>query len=57
MQEGFPMAFTDKKLCDSNLGKSTNEKEMMVILHEVETWRPNLIGRCFQIKIYHHNVK
>jgi hypothetical protein len=38
MQEGHPLAFTSKQLCDHNLGKSTYEKEMMAILHAVETW-------------------
>jgi hypothetical protein len=47
MQEGCPLAFTSKQLCDCNLGKSTYEKEMMAILHVVETWCPYLIGRCF----------
>ena len=36
MQEGRPLPFTNKKLCDINLGKSTYEKEMMAILHVVE---------------------
>ena len=38
MKEGNPfLAFTIKQLCDCNLGKSTNEKEMMDILLVVET--------------------
>ena len=36
-QEGRPLAFTSKQLCDRNLGKSTYEKEMMAILHAVDT--------------------
>lgn len=46
-QEGHPLTFTSKQLCDKNLGKSTYGKEMMAILHVVETWRPYLIGRRF----------
>jgi hypothetical protein len=57
MQEGCPLAFTSKQLCDHNLGKSTYEKEMMAILHAVETWCPYLIGRHFQIKTNHHSLK
>jgi hypothetical protein len=45
MQEGYPLAFTSKQLCDRNLGKSTYEKEMMVILHAIDIWGPYLIGR------------
>ena len=36
-QEGWSLTFTGKQLCDCNLGKSTYEKEMMAILHAVET--------------------
>jgi hypothetical protein len=55
MQEGCPLAFTSEKLCDCNLEKPTYEKEMMAILHGVETWCPYLIGKHFQIKTGHHN--
>lgn len=37
MQEGRPLDFTSKQLCDHRLGKSTYEKEMMAILHVVDT--------------------
>jgi hypothetical protein len=56
-QEGRPISFTRKKLCDQNLGKSTYEKEMMAILHVVETWRPYLLGHHFQIRTNHHSLK
>ena len=57
MQEQRPLLFTSKQLCDHNLGKSTYEKKMMAILHAMETWRPYLIGRCFQIKTNHRSLK
>jgi hypothetical protein len=57
MQEGWPLAFTNKQLCDCNLGKSIDEKEMMAIIHVVKTWHPYLIGMCFHIKIDHHSLK
>lgn len=41
-QEGRPLTFTSKQLCDRNLGKSTYEKEIMVIFHAVDTWQPPL---------------
>ena len=44
MQEGRPLAFTSQQLSGKNLGQSTYEKEMMAILHAVETWRPYLLG-------------
>jgi hypothetical protein len=33
MQEGQPLAFTNKKLSERNLGKPIYEKEMLAILH------------------------
>jgi hypothetical protein len=56
-QEGSPISFTRKKLCDHNLEKYTYEKEMMTILHVVETWKPHFLGHHFQIKIDHHSLK
>ena len=37
MQEAWPLAFTSQQLSGKNLGQSTYEKEMMAILHAVET--------------------
>ena len=44
MHEGRPLAFTSQQLSGTNLGQSTYEKEMMAILHVVDTWRPYLLG-------------
>lgn len=49
MQEGRPLVFTNQEIHGTNLGQSTYEKEMMAILHAVDTWRPYLLGRNFQI--------
>jgi hypothetical protein len=57
MQEGRPLTFTNKKLFERNLGKSTYEKEMLAILHAVDLWRPYLLGQHFQIKTYHQSLK
>lgn len=57
MQEGRPLAFTSQQLSGRNLGQSTYEKEMMAILHAVETWRPYFLGRRFQIRTDHHSLK
>jgi len=37
MQEGRPLAFTSQQLSGRNMGQSTYEKEMMAILHVVDT--------------------
>ena len=57
MQEGRPLAFTSQQLSGKNLGQSTYEKEMLAILHAVESWRPYLLGRRFQIRTDHHSLK
>ena len=36
-QDGRPLAFTNKQVCDRNLGKFTYDKEMMSILPVVDT--------------------
>jgi hypothetical protein len=57
MQEGQPLAFTNKQLSERNLGKSIYEKEMLAILHVVDLWLPYLLGKCFQIKTDHQSLK
>ena len=57
MQEGRPLGFTRQQLSGRNLGQYTYEKEMMAILHVVETWQPYLLGRHFQIRTHHHSLK
>jgi hypothetical protein len=56
-QEGRPLAFTNKQLFERNLGKSIYEKEMLVIMHVVDLWRPYLLGQQFQIKTNHQSLK
>jgi hypothetical protein len=56
-QQGRPLAFTSKQLCDRHLGKYTYEKEMMAILHAVDTWRPYLLEHHFKIKSNHHSLR
>jgi hypothetical protein len=57
MQEGQPLAFTNKKLSKRNLGKSIYEKKMLVILHVIDLWCPYLLGQHFQIKTDHQSLK
>jgi hypothetical protein len=57
MKEGRPLAFTNKKLSERNLGKSIYEKEMLTIFHVVDLRHPYLLLQCFQIKIYHQSLK
>jgi hypothetical protein len=57
MQEGRPLAFTNKQLSEQILGKSIYEKEMLVILHVVDLWRPYLLEKHFQNKTGHQSLK
>jgi hypothetical protein len=57
MQEGWPLAFTNKQFSKRNLGKSIYEKEMLAILHVVDLWCPYLLGKRFQIKTNHQSLK
>jgi hypothetical protein len=44
MQDGRPLAFTNKQLLERHLGQSIYEKEMLVILHTMDLWHPYLLG-------------
>lgn len=44
MQEGCLLPFSNKQLYARNLAKSTYEKEIMAILHAIDTWFLYLIG-------------
>jgi hypothetical protein len=57
MQEGRPLAFTNKQLSERNMGKFIYEKEMLAILHVVDLWRPYLLGQRFPIKTDHQSLK
>lgn len=57
MLEGRPSVFTSQQLSGKHLGQSTYEKEMMAILHVVDTWQPYLLGRHFQIHEDHQSLK
>jgi hypothetical protein len=57
MQEGQPLAFTNKQLSKINLGKSIYEKEMLANMHVIDLWHPYLLGQHFQIKTDHQSLK
>jgi hypothetical protein len=44
IKEGQPLAFTNEKLSERNLGKPIYEKEMLPIMHVVDLWCPYLLG-------------
>ena len=56
-QEVQPLAFTSQLFSGRNLGQSTYEKEMMDILHVMDTWKPCFLRWCFHIKTDHHSLE
>lgn len=45
------MAFESRKLNDVEQRYSTHEKEMVVVVHYLQTWRVYLLGNLFMVRI------
>jgi hypothetical protein len=56
MQQGHPVAYLSKPVCDKNKGLSTYEKECMAIILAVEKWRSYLHHQEFIIKTDHRSL-
>lgn len=56
MQEGHPVAYLSKPVCQKNQGLSTYEKECMAIVLAVEKWRAYLQHQEFTIKTDHRSL-
>lgn len=56
MQDGHPISYLSKALCQKNRALSTYEKECMAILLAVEKWRSYLLGREFVIRTVHKSL-
>jgi hypothetical protein len=57
MQDGQPLAFTNKQILDRHLGQSIYEKEMLAILNVMDLWCPYLLEQHFHIKTNHQSLK
>ncbi|KAL3534919.1 hypothetical protein ACH5RR_003380 [Cinchona calisaya] len=57
MQEGHPIAFLSKSLCDRNKGLSIHEKELLALVMAVTKWKHYLLGHHFVIRTYHQSLK
>lgn len=49
LQEGHPVAFESRKLNDAEQRYSTHEKEMVAVVHCLQTWRVYLLGTKFVV--------
>lgn len=47
VQEGHPIAFESRKLKDAEQRYTTYEKEMVTVIHCLETWKYYLLGMKF----------
>ena len=56
-QEGHPIAFFSKKMCNRMQASSVYVREMFAITESVKKWRQYLIGRHFHIFTYQKNLK
>ncbi|PKI46331.1 hypothetical protein CRG98_033274 [Punica granatum] len=50
MQDGHSIAFKSRKLCDVERRYMVQEKEMMVVVHCLRTWRHYLLGSKFVVR-------
>ena len=57
MQDDRSLAYYSKALSTKALGKSTYEKELMVIVLSVNQWRNYLVGCLFCICMDHRSLK
>lgn len=51
MQGGHPVAYKSIKLNETERKYTVHEKEMMVVVHRLCTWRHYLLGSRFVVKI------
>lgn len=49
VQEGHPVAFESRKLNNAEQRYSTHEKEMVAVVHYLQTWRVYLLGTRFVV--------
>lgn len=56
-QQGRPIAFMSRALGNSKRSWSIYAKEMLAIIHAIQTWRPYLLGRKFIIHTDQRSLK
>jgi len=56
-QQGQPIAFMSRALGPTKQSWSVYAKEMLAIIHAIQTWRPFLLGRKFYIQTDQRSLK
>ena len=56
-QQGKPIAFMSRALGVSKRSWSIYAREMLAIVHAIQTWRPYLLGQKFYIQIDQRSLK
>ena len=55
-QYGHPIAFESKKLNPHQRNYPVYDKEMCIIMHALDRWRPFLLGRHFKVYTDHRSL-
>jgi hypothetical protein len=56
-QQGKPITFMSLALGTTKQSWFVYAKEMLAIIHTIQTWRPFLLGQKFYIQIYQRSLK
>ena len=57
MQEGYVICYASSKLKDHERNYSTYDLELAMIVHALRMWRHYLLGKKFELRIYHLSLK
>jgi hypothetical protein len=56
-QNGFVICYESMKLKEHEKNYLTHDLELAVIVHTLKKWRHYLMGKRFEIRIYHNGLK
>lgn len=57
LQEGQPISFESRCLPNIELSLGIYKKELLVVIHALESWNHYLLGTLFVIHIGHQNIR
>jgi hypothetical protein len=56
-QDGFVIYYESRKLKEHEKNYATHDLELATIVQDLRKWRHYLMGRIFELRIDHHNLK